>query len=72
MAENIQTAEATWVSCDVALPADGELVDTKIDDADGCRNEQTLTRHGRLWFLPGAGVYVYYTPTHWRKTQSRP
>ena len=41
-------------------------VETKIDDKDGARNEQTLVRRGRLWFLPDMSMYVYYRPTHWR------
>lgn len=43
---------------------EGVPVATKIDDADGCRNEQTLVRRGRLWFFPDMSMYVYYTPTH--------
>lgn len=38
---------------------------TKIDDADGIRNEQELKLVGKLWFLPDGSMYVYYTPTHW-------
>lgn len=54
-----------WVSTDKELPPDGEVVMTKIDDADGSRNESTLKRRGRLWFAPNGQTYVYYTPTHW-------
>ena len=42
---------------------------TKIDDEHGERNVQKLTRKGRLWFTgtaDGVGMYVYYSPTHWR------
>lgn len=52
-----------WQPIDTA--PDGVEVMTKIDDADGCRNEQSLTRQGRLWFFPDMSMYVYYTPTHW-------
>lgn len=38
---------------------------TKIDNENGCRNEQPLKRRGNLWFLPDDSMYVYYTPTHW-------
>ena len=41
---------------------------TKIDDADGCRNEQVMTlRNGFWWINAGESgeMYVYYTPTHW-------
>jgi hypothetical protein len=40
---------------------------TKIDDERGVRNEQTLKRQGRLWFYPDDSMYVYYTPTHWKR-----
>lgn len=45
---------------------EGEVVDTKIDDRDGVRNEQPLKRKGRLWFFPDGSAYVYYVPTHWK------
>lgn len=44
-------------------------VETKIDDAHGERNVAPLTRMGNLWYTStadGLGMYVYYTPTHWR------
>jgi len=44
---------------------------TKIDDADGVRNEQLLVRDGRLWWAPKHEMYVYYTPTHWRPADDR-
>lgn len=53
-----------WQSIDTA-PERTE-VETKIDDGNGCRNEQRLRRQGRLWFFPDMSMYVYYTPTHWR------
>lgn len=56
-----------WIECEAQLPPDDLVVETKIDDAQGIRNEQKLVRNGRLWFLPGGTVYVYYTPTHWRE-----
>ena len=56
-----------WVPVTSFLPPEGELVDTKIGDEKGCRNEQPLRRQGQLWFHPDCGMYVYYTPTHWRK-----
>lgn len=47
---------------------ENELVWTKIDDAHGERNLAQLTRRGNLWFTdPKDGMYVYYTPTHWRR-----
>jgi hypothetical protein len=56
-----------WIATSAQLPPDGLVVDTKIDDANGCRNEQPLKRQGRLWFLPHGDLYVYYKPTHWRE-----
>jgi hypothetical protein len=54
----------TWYPSESA--PEGVVVMTKIDDADGCRNEQELKRRGRLWWLADGSMYVYYTPTHWR------
>jgi hypothetical protein len=54
-----------WIRCTDRLPEDNQIVLTKIEDADGCRNEQTLKRMGCLWFLSDGSMYVYYTPTHW-------
>lgn len=47
---------------------ENEEVWTKIDDEHGERNVAKLTRKGNLWFTEpdGGGMYVYYTPTHWR------
>lgn len=45
---------------------ENEVVETKIDDKGGIRNEQTLKRVGNLWFHPDGKMYVYYTPTHFK------
>jgi len=42
------------------------VVETKLDDIGGARNQQRLKRQGRLWFFEDGSMYVYYTPTHWR------
>ena len=55
-----------WISCESFLPKEGLLVETKIDDNKGCRNEQNLIRKGKLWFTSDMKMYVYYAPTHWR------
>lgn len=44
---------------------EGVPVMTKLDDGSGVRNEQTLVRHGNLWWTPDGSTYVYYTPTHY-------
>jgi len=56
-----------WQRVGDTLPPDGLVVETKIDDSHGCRNEVALMRQGRLWFFPDLSMYVYYTPTHWRE-----
>ena len=61
-----------WIELKTELPPEGEVVETKIDDADGLRNEQKLWRQGRLFFQApksGDSMYVYYTPTHWRRIE---
>ena len=61
---------SNWIKIDSAndgtLPLDGIVVDTKIDDANGLRNEQQLRRSGNLWYFPDGSMYVYYWPTHWK------
>lgn len=54
-----------WQPANTA-PEDVEVM-TKIDDANGERNVQTLVRRGHLWYVPDGSMYVYYTPTHWRE-----
>lgn len=57
---------AWWISLSSSLPPEGKVVQTKIDDTAGCRNEANLIRKGNLWFFSDMSMYVYYTPTHWR------
>lgn len=45
---------------------EGVPVMTKIDNAQGCRNEQVLKRDGSMWWFPDGSMYVHYRPTHWR------
>lgn len=54
-----------WIECRLQLPPQDEVVMTKIDDANGCRNQQPLKLHNRLWFFPDGSMYVFYQPTHW-------
>lgn len=61
-----EEAEAKWISVKDQLPDNGHVVETKIHDGNGCRNQTTLKRKGILWFFPDDSMYVYYTPTHWR------
>lgn len=56
-------AEVSWGPSNTA--PEGIPVWTMVSDHFGMRNAAVLIRSGRLWFIPGEGVYVYYTPTHW-------
>jgi hypothetical protein len=59
---------------DISLAPADVPVEVKIDDERGCRNECVLTRRGNLWFTGTAddvGMYVYWTPTHWRHLPRR-
>lgn len=49
--------------CPIATAPIGRPIRTKIDDANGARNDQVLTHRGNLWWA--GDMYVYYTPTHW-------
>lgn len=55
-----------WFAVTAGPPPEGVVVDTKVHDEKGCRNEQPLIRKGRLWFFPDMSMYVYYEITHWR------
>lgn len=55
-----------WISIEKELPEEGVLVDTKIDDDKGIRNEAQLKRNNHLWLLSDGSMYVYYNPTHWK------
>lgn len=61
-----------WIRVKALLPVAGLVVETKIDDGNGARNEAKLKRVQRtpesrsLWFLPDDSMYVYYEPTHWK------
>lgn len=55
-----------WIETSKQLPDHGIVVDTKIDDSKGVRNECRLKRNMSLWYHPDGSMYVYYTPTHWK------
>ncbi len=57
----------TWLKISEIPPVYNEVVNTKIDDKDGVRNEQPLRFRDNLWWHPDNSMYVYYTPTHWQK-----
>lgn len=56
-----------WIKFTDQLPPEGEIVNTKISDSDGERNEQKLIRKGNLMWTTDLVMYVYYSPTHWKK-----
>ena len=59
------TTETIWIPTLESLPPEGFVVETKIDDEHGVRNERRLKRQGRLWFSPDGKLMMYYEPTHW-------
>ena len=58
-----------WIKTSEKLPTEGERVETKVDDKDGTRNFQDLVYKGNLWWTPNMSMYVYYSPSHWRKPE---
>jgi hypothetical protein len=59
-----------WIECKVSLPPIGQIIETKIHDKSGARNQCYLKRggqNGRIWFNEDGLTYVYYEPTHWRE-----
>jgi hypothetical protein len=53
-----------WQTMETA-PVGVEIM-TKIHDEHGERNIQALVKRGGLYWTPDDGMYVYYTPTHWK------
>ena len=60
-----------WIKTSEQLPPENVVVETKIHDEKGFRNETTLLRQGNLWFFPDKSMYVYYTPTHWKSAEQK-
>lgn len=60
-----------WVRCALQLPPLETVVETKIDDMNGCRNAGVKLQLFRgLWWFSDMSMYVYYSPTHWRPLPS--
>jgi len=55
-----------WISISEQMPPENQIVDTKIDDKNGIRNETQLVFYKNLWWFPDKSMYVYYSPTHWK------
>lgn len=63
-------SDSGWQTIETA--PEGVLVDTKIDDARGVRNEQPLIRNAGLWWISDGSMYVYFTPSHWKMRAAPP
>jgi hypothetical protein len=61
-----------WNHVKDQMPPVGVELETKIDDAKGCRNIATLKFHSNHWWFPDMSMYVYYSPTHWRPINPQP
>ena len=59
-------SEWTKIVDNKSLPVDGIIVETKIDDEQGIRNEAFLIRKNNIWWSKDMSIYIYYRPTHWR------
>ena len=55
-----------WIKTSEEKPREGVVVETKIDDINGCRDEYPLKLACGLWWFPDDTMFVYYQPTHWR------
>ena len=54
-----------WVLINSLQPPENKVINYKIDDEKGCRNECQIIKKGNLYWLPDNSMYVYFTPTHW-------
>lgn len=54
----------------ISTAPEDTVVETKIDDERGVRNQTHLVRQRNLWFFPDKSMYVYYAPTHWREKRT--
>jgi hypothetical protein len=51
-----------WIPCAEQLPKENTVVETRIDDECGIRNQQKLQRIKNLWWVEDGSLYVYYPP----------
>lgn len=54
-----------WIKITDQPPPQGVVVETKIANPD--RNYEDLQLISGLWWHKDRSMYVYYTPTHWRR-----
>lgn len=65
--------QVDWTKTADQLPHDGLVVGTMIHGpGEVPHNVQPLMRRGNLWFFPDGSMYVYYTPTHWKRVEATP
>ena len=60
-----------WIETRQERPRDGVVVETKIHDANGIKNELNLKLRDGLWWFPDGSMYCYYVPTHWRYADAK-
>ena len=53
-----------WIAFPGETPPSGQLVMTKIDNEEGCRNFQRMKFYKSMWWLADNSM-AYYHPTHW-------
>ena len=63
------TKTGKWVPTSSRFPAEGTMVETKIDKGGVVRNVARLRYHSNLWWT--GDMYVYYRPTHWRPVRAK-
>lgn len=56
-----------WIDVARIKPPQGEVIETKIDDAKGRRNVKKLCLRGAQWWEADLKSKVRYKPTHWRR-----
>lgn len=55
-----------WIPNAPTTAPNDVVIETKIDDEHGVRNQSCLIKRRSLWFFPDGSMHVYYAPTHWR------
>lgn len=56
-----------WHTPRELLPEDGEVIET----CDSGGNIRKLLYQKRMWWLPDGSMYVYYSPTKWRRIEKK-
>ena len=56
-----------WNRTAYGPPKHNTIVEVKLDDERGVRNEGKLLYRDEMWWTRDGKMYVYYVPTHWRE-----